>query len=97
MALELEAVVDPDLTDGVDEVVHHVSGVVRRGRKAQQLLAARHRRVVDRLQVDIVLRHQIIRKLHDQLWIADLQYTNEINAKHLKLYDAAQQTYNAYV
>ena len=70
---QLESVVDPDAPSGVDEAVDHVDGVVRGRRDAQQLVTTRHRRVVDRLQVDAVLGHQLIGQLHHQLRIADLR------------------------
>ena len=70
-------VIDPDREGGVDEVVHHVAGVVRRGRDAKQLLTARHRRVVDGLHVDAVLLKQILRQRLHQRRVANLhsEYT----------------------
>ena len=66
-------VVEPHGEHGVDEADHHGLGVVRGGRDAQQLLPARHRRVVDRLHVDAVLLHQVVRQLRARLGVPDLR------------------------
>ena len=59
-ARQLEPVVEPNRQRGVDQLVHHGATVMRRGRDAQQLLSARDRRIVDRLKVDAVSRHQLV-------------------------------------
>ena len=56
-AFELQAIFKPDREHGIDQVVHHVLRVVRGGGHTQQLLSARHCRVVDGLDVDGVLVH----------------------------------------
>ena len=74
--LERQAAVEPDAACGGHQPVHHGDVVVRRRRDAQQLLAARHCRVVDRLQVDAVRRHQLVGQLHHQLRVPDLRQTD---------------------
>ena len=60
---ELQPHLGPDGGDVADEGVHHLLGVVRRGRHPQHLLAPRHRRVVDRLHVVAVAPDQVIGNL----------------------------------
>ena len=65
-------IVEPDRQSGVDELVHHVLSMVRGRRHAQQLLAPGNRRVVDRLNVDPVLAHQIVGQLSAHFRISNL-------------------------
>lgn len=73
VALQLQSVGEPDVEDGVHKEVHHLRSVVRSGSEAQQFLAARHRRVIDRLEVDAVLGHQIVRQFDNHNRITDLK------------------------
>lgn len=73
VALQLQSVGEPDVEDGVHKEVHHLRSVVRSGSEAQQFLAARHRRVIDRLEVDAVLGHQIVRQFDDHNRITNLK------------------------
>jgi len=58
--VQRQPVVQPDLTCGRHQPVHHGDAVMRCRSNAQKLLATRNRRVVDRLQVDTVLGHQLV-------------------------------------
>ena len=53
----------PGAPHGLHEDVHHLLGVVRGRSHSEQLLAARHCRVVDSLDVDAVLGHDVVGKL----------------------------------
>ena len=70
---ERQAAARPGGEQRVDEVVHHVSGVVGRRGNAQQLLASRHRRVVDRLDVDAVDVEELVGDLLRQLRVSHLR------------------------
>ena len=64
--------VEPRRHHRVNEVVHHIAAVVRGRGHSEQLLAARDRRVVDRLDVDAVLVHQVVGEFRHEYRVADL-------------------------
>lgn len=70
--MQFEAVVSPDVNKFLDEIVHHFGGVVGRGRDPQPFLAQRHCRVVDGLDVNIVLGHQLIAQFRGKSGVSDL-------------------------
>ena len=62
----------PDGCQVLDEGVHHLLGVVRRGGHPEDLLAPRHRRVVDGLHVVAEATDQLVRYLGADRRVADL-------------------------
>lgn len=73
VALQFEPIGQPDVQDGVDEEVHQLRSVVGGRCKAQKFLAARHSRVVDRLEIDAVFRHQIVGQFDNHHRITNLK------------------------
>ena len=60
-------------------MVHHDDRVMRGRSQTKKFFASRHSRVVDRLNVDAVLRHQIIGQFYNQLRVTDLCNIEDIN------------------
>lgn len=58
-----QAIVDPDFAERVQELVLKGLGVDGGGGDAQALAAHGHRRVVDALNIDVVLLEKVVREL----------------------------------
>ena len=63
----------PDGCQVLDEGIHHLLGVVRRGGHPEDLLAPRHGRVVDGLHVVPVAADQLVRNLGADRRVANLK------------------------
>lgn len=57
VGLQLQAHLLPGLHQLFNKIVHHLWGVVRRGGNAEKLIPPGYSRVVDGLDVDVVLAH----------------------------------------
>jgi len=81
LGVQLEPGALPHAHRRLHQEVHHVDAVVRRRSDTKKLLAAGHCRVVDRLKVDTVLRHQFVGQPHHKLRVTDLRQTYKVAPK----------------
>ena len=72
----------PDIDERLGKRVDQAVVVIRARRDAQPLSAFRHRRIIDRLDVDAVLGEQKIARLLAQLGIADKDRHDMRRARH---------------
>jgi len=70
--MKVKAVAAPDLDKTVNKVVHHGGRVVRGRGDTQAFLTEGHGRVIDGLDVDVVVAHEVVTQFGGQCCITNL-------------------------